>query len=764
MDDATIALISGARYNARGCDVRLEVLGSKDSVCVGMDDRLPLRSAEQRVDFPSAMPYTDFMERFHQAYVDELVAFTDLVAGADRDAVLGIGGAPGVSCRRDMRHLAASGPSGADGGGGPVMTIADRLAGAPISWGVCEVPGWGWQLDSATVLAQMQAAGLVATEFGPDGFLPDDSLEKAKTLAEWGLSAVGGFVPVVLHDPAVDPVRQIHRVLAGFKAVGAATLVLAAVTRTDGYDVRPELDDDGWQVLLDNLDRLALFAGRMGIIATVHPHVGTMVETAGDVERVRVGSGIGLCLATGHLLIGGADPVALAAEHAGGIRHTHLKDVDATWARRVRSGAVTYTEAVRGGMYRPLGQGDVDIASIVGSLERAGYGGRYVLEQDTTLARPWQGGPAQAGRQAPRDDVRVSIDHLFAVAEGTLLNARVPTLDAAFDVLTIGRVGVDLYPLQSGTHLQDVETFAKFPGGSPTNVAVAAARHGRRSAVITCTGCDPFGTFIHQALRSLGVDDRFVSGVDGLPTPITFGEVFPPDDFPLCFYRYPAAPDLHIQAAEIDLEAVGSASIYWSTVTGLSAESSRSAHFAAWDGPGRAPLTVLDLDYRPMFWDDPGEAHVQVDRALSMVTVAVGNSAECQVAVGESDPDRAVAALLDKGIELAVVKQGPKGVLARTRDERAEVAAFLIEEVNGLGAGDAFGGALCHGLLAGWSLERVLRFANVAGAIVASRLQCSTAMPTDREVEERMGDQQTPNNEETAADHVAAELVHGGAS
>jgi 5-dehydro-2-deoxygluconokinase len=313
--------------------------------------------------------------------------------------------------------------------------------------------------------------------------------------------------------------------------------------------------------------------------------------------------------------------------------------------------------------------------------------------------------------------------------------------DSPFDVLTIGRVGVDLYPLQSGVHLQDVETFGKFLGGSPTNVAVAAARLGRRSAVITRTGQDPFGTFVHRALRDLGVDDRFVSAVDGLPTPVTFCEIFPPDDFPLYFYRYPVAPDLQIQAAEIDLVAVRAASIYWSTVTGLSAEPSRSAHFAAWDARGRTPLTILDLDYRPMFWDDPGEAHAQVDRALSMVTVAVGNREECEVAVGESDPDRAAESLLDKGIELAIVKQGPKGVLARTRDQRVEVAPFAVEVVNGLGAGDAFGGALCHGLLAGWTLERVLRFANVAGAIVASRLECSTAMPTNHEVEQLMQDQ-----------------------
>jgi 5-dehydro-2-deoxygluconokinase len=328
----------------------------------------------------------------------------------------------------------------------------------------------------------------------------------------------------------------------------------------------------------------------------------------------------------------------------------------------------------------------------------------------------------------------------------------------ALDVLTIGRVGIDLYPLQSGVHLQDVETFGKFLGGSPTNVAVAAARLGRRSAVITRTGRDPFGLFVHRALRDLGVDDRFVSAVDGLPTPVTFCEIFPPDDFPLYFYRHPTAPDLQIQASEIDPDAVRSASIYWSTVTGLCAEPSRSAHFAAWRARDRAPLTVLDLDYRPTFWQGPAQARAQVQRALSLVTVAVGNRGECEVAVGQTDPDRAAEALLDMGIELAIVKRGPSGVLARTSDERVEVAAFPVEVVNGLGAGDAFGGALCHGLLAGWPLEEVLRFASAAGAIVASRLECSTAMPTVHEVEELMGDKPA-----AAAVEVISELVRRGA-
>jgi len=292
------------------------------------------------------------------------------------------------------------------------MTVADRLAGAPVSWGVCEVPGWGWQLDSAAVLSQMKEVGLVATEFGPEGFLPDDPQEKAKILADLGLSAVGDLVPVVLHSPDLDPAEEIEQTLAGFAAAGAGTLVLAAATGTDGYDVGPRPDDAGWRVLPGSLDRIDQSADRWGITATVHPHIGTMVQSASDVERVLEGSGIGLCLDTGHLLVGGADPVALAARHTGRIRHTHLKDVDATWARRVQAGAVTYSEAVRGGRYRPLGQGDVDIASIVGSLERTGYDGWYVLEQDTMLA-----GPVQAGHHGASADVRASMDHLLAIAQ-----------------------------------------------------------------------------------------------------------------------------------------------------------------------------------------------------------------------------------------------------------------------------------------------------------------------------------------------------------
>ncbi|WP_285115506.1 5-dehydro-2-deoxygluconokinase [Leifsonia sp. fls2-241-R2A-40a] len=305
-----------------------------------------------------------------------------------------------------------------------------------------------------------------------------------------------------------------------------------------------------------------------------------------------------------------------------------------------------------------------------------------------------------------------------------------------FDVITVGRIGIDLYPLQDGVGLEDVETFGKYLGGSATNVAIAAARHGLRSAVVTATGDDPFGRYAHRELRRLGVDDRFVGTVPSLKTPITFCEIFPPDDFPLYFYRDPLAPDLAITGKQLDLDALSSARILWATVTGLSRDPSRTAHHVAWEARGRAPLTILDLDYRPMFWASPERATAEVERALEHVTVAVGNREECEIAVGETDPQRAADAMLERGVELAIVKQGPRGVLAKTREETVEVPPYPVEVVNGLGAGDGFGGALCFGLLQGWPLDRVLRFANIAGAIVATRRECSTAMPTTAEVED----------------------------
>ncbi|MFJ2947576.1 5-dehydro-2-deoxygluconokinase [Streptomyces sp. NPDC087226] len=306
----------------------------------------------------------------------------------------------------------------------------------------------------------------------------------------------------------------------------------------------------------------------------------------------------------------------------------------------------------------------------------------------------------------------------------------------AYDVITMGRIGVDLYPLQTGVPLQRVTSFGKFLGGSATNVAVAAARLGRRTAVITRTGDDPFGTYLHEALRGFGVDDRWVTPVPGLPTPVTFCEVFPPDDFPLYFYRRPKAPDLEIDAHDLDLDAIRDARVLWVTGTGLCEEPSRTATLAALAHRARSGTTVFDLDWRPMFWTDPDAARPFYREALRHTTVAVGNVDEVEVATGERDPHTAARALLAAGVETAVVKQGPKGVLAMSRDGRtAEVPPLPVTVLNGLGAGDAFGGSLCHGLLSGWDLEKIMRHANAAGAIVASRLECSSAMPTPDEID-----------------------------
>jgi 5-dehydro-2-deoxygluconokinase len=295
---------------------------------------------------------------------------------------------------------------------------------------------------------------------------------------------------------------------------------------------------------------------------------------------------------------------------------------------------------------------------------------------------------------------------------------------------------VDLYPLQTGVPLPQVTSFGKFLGGSASNVAVAAARLGRRTAVITRTGDDPFGTYLHEALQGFGVDDRWVTPVPGLPTPVTFCEIFPPDDFPLYFYRLPKAPDLEIDAHELDLDAIRDARIFWVTGTGLSEEPSRTATLAALAHRARSGTTVFDLDWRPMFWSDPAAARSFYQEALRHTTVAVGNLDEVEVATGVREPQAAAQALLDAGCELAVVKQGPKGVLAASsKGEFAEVPPLPVTVLNGLGAGDAFGGSLCDGLLAGRDLETVMRYANAAGAIVASRLECSSAMPTADEIE-----------------------------
>lgn len=287
----------------------------------------------------------------------------------------------------------------------------NRIAGAPISWGICEVPGWGYQLPADRVLSEMSSLGLAATELGPDGFLPADPDQLAHVLAHHDLTAVGGFVPFVLHRAEVDPLVELDRVLPSFLATGADVMVISADTGLAGYDSRPTLDDGGWDRLLSNLDRVASNAAEHGLRSVLHPHVGTMVETGTDVARVLEGSEISLCLDTGHLLIGGTDPADLTRQVPERIAHTHLKDVDLSWARKVQDGQATYTEAVRQGMYRPLGQGDVDVAAIVDALGRHGYDGWYALEQDTILTEAPRG-------EGPVADARASVEYLRGLLEG----------------------------------------------------------------------------------------------------------------------------------------------------------------------------------------------------------------------------------------------------------------------------------------------------------------------------------------------------------
>jgi inosose dehydratase len=281
----------------------------------------------------------------------------------------------------------------------------DRIAGAPISWGLCEVPGWGYQLSPSRVLSEMQGLGLVATEFGPPGFLETDADSRVAQLAEYGLGAVGGFHVAVLHDPGQDPLPGVDAFVDECLAAKAGMVVLAAGTGQDGYDARPELDESGWQTLLSNLDRLSDHASSRGVELSLHPHMGTMIENGAEVQRVLEGSHVGLCVDTGHLAAAGADPGAVVAANPARVRHVHLKDVDSALAQRVVNGSLAFGDAVREGMFVPLGRGDVDITGIVDTLEGAGYQGWYVLEQDVML-------PAEPDGEGPVADVRTCLAYL----------------------------------------------------------------------------------------------------------------------------------------------------------------------------------------------------------------------------------------------------------------------------------------------------------------------------------------------------------------
>jgi 5-dehydro-2-deoxygluconokinase len=304
-----------------------------------------------------------------------------------------------------------------------------------------------------------------------------------------------------------------------------------------------------------------------------------------------------------------------------------------------------------------------------------------------------------------------------------------------YDLVTMGRVGVDLYPEQSGVPLAEVRTFAKSLGGSPTNVAVGAARYGHRAAVITKVGADGFGDYVHAALSGFGVDDRFVGTDPDLRTPVVFCELLPPESPTILFYREPTAPDMQLSAGELDVEAIRDARVFWTTGTGLSEEPSRRATLVALDARAPEAITVHDLDYRPSFWSSPDEARTQQLRALAHATVAVGNVEECAVAVGDGAPEDLAQRLLDLGLDLAIVKLGADGVLAAWDGGAERFPPVSVRVVNGLGAGDAFGAGVCHGLLEAWDVPRTMRFASAAGAHVASQLACADAMPDEAQVE-----------------------------
>jgi 5-dehydro-2-deoxygluconokinase len=307
---------------------------------------------------------------------------------------------------------------------------------------------------------------------------------------------------------------------------------------------------------------------------------------------------------------------------------------------------------------------------------------------------------------------------------------------SAVEVLTMGRIGVDLYPEQIGVELPDVRTFRKMLGGSATNVAVAAARLGRRAGVITRVGDDAFGVYARRAMEEFGVDASRVGTHPTLRTPIVFCEILPPDRFPILFYREPTAPDMTLEERDLDLAEIAAVPVFWTTGTGLSAEPSRTTTLAALAARRRRAITVHDLDYRPVFWSSDEDAGHWGREAVRRATVVVGGRVEAVPLVGERSPADTASALLDLGVEVAVVKLGHEGVLAASRSEQVVVAPVAVEVLNGLGAGDAFGGALCHALLAGWEFERTIRFANAAGALVASRLGCADDMPSAAEVEE----------------------------
>ena len=307
---------------------------------------------------------------------------------------------------------------------------------------------------------------------------------------------------------------------------------------------------------------------------------------------------------------------------------------------------------------------------------------------------------------------------------------------ADLELLTVGRISIDLYSDRVGADWHAARSFSKAVGGSPTNVAIAAARLGHRAAVFTKVGDDPFGEVALVELEDFGVDRRFVGVQRGMVTPLAFAALDPPEDPQLLFRREPPVPDMQLREDDVDLDTVRDVPLLWISAGALSQDPSRATVQSMLRNRERRRHTILDLDYRPSFWHSRAEASATIGAAVDRVTIAVGNREECDVAVGSADPREAAGRLLARGVELAIVKLGGEGVLLATGQSERLIKPPPIEPLCGLGAGDAFGGALCHGLLEGWPYQRTVAFANVAGGIVASRLLCSQAMPDEREVRE----------------------------
>lgn len=304
------------------------------------------------------------------------------------------------------------------------------------------------------------------------------------------------------------------------------------------------------------------------------------------------------------------------------------------------------------------------------------------------------------------------------------------------DVLSVGRISVDLYAKEANAGFEDQQSFTKSIGGSPTNVAVACSRLGLETALVTKVGDDGFGRYAIKKLQGFGVDTSFIQIKKDAQTPLAFAALTPPETPTVIFYRGEQAPDTCLVEEDVPQQVVKQTKILWISQASLSLGSTAKTCLSWMQLREQDSHTILDLDYRPSLWSGKGAARAMAQQAIALASVVVGNLEECEVAVGTANPDEAADALLAAGVSLAIVKLGADGVLMATKDQRITVASKQVDVVCGLGAGDAFGGALCYGLLNGWDLERIGNFANAAGALVATRLTCADAMPTVSELDQ----------------------------